>query len=446
MEFLERRLLPVAGRIAEQRHLQAIREGIGLVMPLLIAGSAFLIVACFPVPGYAEAMASWFGPQWQEKLLYPVTATYGVMSILVAFGVACRLAEKYQLDALPPGVVAVAAFLLVTPIRVLPGPGGDPAGGPGPATAGAGAGATGAIPLHWTASGGLFAAILVAVLATEIYRLVDRLATRGDIPIRLPAGAPPAVARSWAALMPGFVVLLAAWLVRLGLEATPFASLPAAASVLLAWPLGSLAGSLPGALLAVLAAQLFWSTGLHGPAIVESVLLPVWLVLMDQNRQAIQTGAEVLPHVVTPQFFQLWVQVGGAGATLAPVLLMLFRARSRQLRDLGRLALGPALFNVNEPVIFGLPIVMNPLLVVPFVVAPLAVTLISYLAMEAGLVARPAGVAVPWTMPIILGGYLATGGRVSGAVLQVVNLVVAGLIYDPFIRAWDRQKLAEERE
>jgi len=150
--------------------------------------------------------------------------------------------------------------------------------------------------------------------------------------------------------------------------------------------------------------------------------------------------------VVTPQFFQLWVQVGGAGATLAPVLLMLFRARSRQLRDLGRLALGPALFNVNEPVIFGLPIVMNPLLVVPFVVAPLAVTLISYLAMEAGLVARPAGVAVPWTMPIILGGYLATGGRVSGAVLQVVNLVVAGLIYDPFIRAWDRQKLAEERE
>lgn len=432
MNALEKRLMPVAGRLAEQRHLQAIRDGIILAMPLLIIGSTFLIIAFLPIPGYSEAMSRLFGEQWQEKLLYPVSATYDIMAIVASFGIAYRLAEKYKVDPVAAGALAVAAFMLATPFKV-------PFTPPGSIEA---IDVSGAIPVQWTGSRGLFVAMILAVLSTEIFRTI----VQRDIVIRLPEGVPPAVSRSFVALIPGFVVLLVVWLIRLGVELTRFESVHNVVAKVLAGPLSSLSSSLPGALGAVLVAQLLWSVGIHGQAIVEGVLSPVWLALMDENRQVFQSNPTAdLPHVVTLQFFQLWIQVGGSGTTLALVLLMLWRARSQHLRNLGRLALGPGIFNINEPVTFGLPIVMNPLLIVPFIIAPLVVTLISYLAMDWNLVAKPSGVAVPWTTPFIISGYLATGGRISGAVLQVVNLIVAGLIYYPFLRLWDQQKVEEEQ-
>jgi PTS system cellobiose-specific IIC component len=210
-------------------------------------------------------------------------------------------------------------------------------------------------------------------------------------------------------------------------------------------PLEGLSDSLGAAIIAVLLVQLLWSVGIHGAAIVGGVMGPIWLSLMDQNRQAWEAGKD-LPNVITSQFFDLWIYVGGSGATLGLVLMMLLWARSKQLKTIGRLAIGPGIFNINEPVTFGMPIVMNPLLIIPFILAPLVLTLITYLAMSTGIVPRPAGIAVPWTMPVIISGYLASGGKIMGAVLQVVNLIIAALIYYPFLRVWDKQKLAEENQ
>jgi cellobiose PTS system EIIC component len=167
---------------------------------------------------------------------------------------------------------------------------------------------------------------------------------------------------------------------------------------------------------------------------------------MDENRMVFQQNPHAeLPNVITQQFFDLWIYIGGSGATLALAIAMLLRARSQQLKSLGRLAIAPGIFNINEPITFGMPIVMNPLLIIPFILVPIVLTIVSYVAMAAGLVAKPSGVAVPWTTPIIISGYLATGGKISGSILQIINFFIALAIYYPFFVMWDRQKAAEER-
>lgn len=118
---------------------------------------------------------------------------------------------------------------------------------------------------------------------------------------------------------------------------------------------------------------------------------------------------------------------------------MLVRSRSKQMKQLGRLGIGPAIFNINEPIIFGMPLVMNPLLIVPFIIAPLLTITATYIGMSTGMVAKPAGIAVPWTMPPLISGYLATGGKISGSVMQLINLLITFIIYYPFFRIWDLQ-------
>ena len=135
---------------------------------------------------------------------------------------------------------------------------------------------------------------------------------------------------------------------------------------------------------------------------------------------------------------------GRFGATLALVVGMLLFARSQQLKSLGRLSIAPGIFNINEMVTFGMPIVMNPLLLIPFILVPVVLTIVSYFAMEWGWVARPSG-AVPWTTPILFSGYLGSGGKISGVILQLVNFALAFFIYLPFLKIWDKQNWRKKR-
>ncbi|UAL51550.1 PTS cellobiose transporter subunit IIC [Bacillus sp. CMF21] len=429
--FFEEKFMVTAAKVAGQRHLQALRDGIILTMPLIIIGSVFLILGFLPIEGYPEYMASVFGDQWLTKLLYPVGATFDIMALIASFGIAYRLAEKYDVDALTAGAVSVAAFLLATPYQV-------------PFLAEGASEAVmvgGAIPAALMGSKGLFVAMLLAILSTEIFRFV----IQKNLVIKMPDGVPPAVSRSFIALIPGFFILTFVWLLRLLVENTSFESLHNVVSILLGKPLGVLGGSLIGSLVAVILIQLLWSTGLHGASIVGGVMGPIWLTSMDENRVAFQAG-EALPNIFTQQFFDLFIYIGGSGATLSLVFCMLFLAKSQQMKQLGRLSIGPGVFNINEPVTFGMPIVMNPLLIIPFILTPIAITIATYICMTTGIVARPAGIGVPWTMPPLFGGYLATGGKISGLIMQLINMVIAFFIYYPFFRMWDKQKFSEENQ
>ncbi|MFP7299918.1 PTS cellobiose transporter subunit IIC [Neobacillus niacini] len=426
--ILEEKVMPVAAKIGGQRHLLALRDGLIATMPFIVIGSLFLIVANFPIPGYADFMASIFGPTWAAKLSYPVDATFNIMSIIAAFAVAYRLAESYKLDAMSAGTISVAAFLLTTPFSFTFTP----------AEADA-VMVTGAISKAYLSSKGLFVALFFAILSTEIYRFI----VKKDIVIKMPAGVPPSVGKSFAALIPGFAVLLVVWVLRLFVEMTPYESINNLVTTLLGDPLKLVGLTLGGTIVAEFFVTILWSTGLHGTNIVKSVMEPIWFGAMGDNMTAYQAG-EPLPHIVTQQFWDNFVHIGGTGVTFGLVLSMVLFARSQQMKSLSRLALGPSIFNINEPLIFGMPIVLNPIMIIPFVVTSLVTVIVTFIAMDMGLVAKPVGIAVPWTMPPIISGYLASGGAISGAVMNIVNILISFVIYLPFFKIYDNAKKKEE--
>ncbi|WP_019157035.1 PTS cellobiose transporter subunit IIC [Robertmurraya massiliosenegalensis] len=426
---LEEKVMPVAAKIGAQRHLLALRDGLIATMPFIVIGSLFLIIANFPIPGYADWMTSIFGPTWSAKLGYPVDATFNIMSIIASFAVAYRLAESYKLDAMSAGTISVSAFLLTTPFSFMYTPAG----------AEAGILVTGTISKAFLSSKGLFVALLFAIISTEIYRWV----VKKDIVIKMPAGVPPSVGKSFAALIPGLIVFLVVWGIRLLVELTPYESINGLVTTLLGDPLKMVGLTLGGTIVAEIFVTVLWSTGLHGTNIVKSVMEPIWFGAMGDNMAAYEAGQPV-PHIVTQQFWDNFVHIGGTGVTFGLVLAMVLFAKSQQMKSLGRLAFGPGIFNINEPLIFGMPIVLNPIMIIPFVVTSVVTVIVTFIGMDIGWVAKPVGIAVPWTMPPIISGYLASGGQISGAVMNIVNIVISFLIYLPFFKMYDKAKKREE--
>ncbi|KWW16602.1 oligo-beta-mannoside permease IIC protein [Peribacillus simplex] len=430
--FMDEKITPVASKISNQRHLSSVRDGLIMAMPLLIIGSFFLILAYLPISGYPEFMENMFGGNWQTKLTYPVSVTYDIMALLVSFGIAYRLAEKYgTIDAVMTGVFSMVCFALTVPQHVMF----TPEGSQKALEVG------GVLPTAQLGSQGLFVAIVISILSTEIYRFFYEK----DFVIKMPDSVPPAVWKSFSALIPGTITILVIWGLRLLIEVTPFESMNNIVSIIIGIPMQYVGGTLLGMIVIVSVIGVLWSVGLHGDAILSAFTTPIWLKNMDENRAAFQVGKEI-PNIFTQQFYELFICIGGTGALFSIVMLMLWRSKSQQMKELGRVAAPASVFNISEPVIFGVPIVLNPYLFIPFFMTPIILVIVTYFAMKTGLVARPVGIALPWTTPPIISGYLATGGKISGAVMQIVNILIALVIYYPFFRIWDKQKYREESD
>jgi PTS system cellobiose-specific IIC component len=437
--WLERRLLPAAGRIVEEPHLRAVRDAfIAYALPFIITGSLFLLLAFPPLP--LGAVSRW-AEAWRPALLVPYQLSFGLVALLVAFGTAYSLAEQYKLEAMRTAWVAAIALL----IGSVPVGARDPMGR---------LAAIDALPLgrllENLGSQGLFVAILLAFLTVHIHRWIYR----SGLVIKLPQGVPPKVGRSFEALVPGLAVILTVWLATWFVSAhfsaqvlepatqtyrTEPATLPTLVMELLK-PLVRASNTYPSALLQILLMMLLWSTGIHGMNIVSAVAYPFWTQALTANVTAAAAG-QPLTGIVSEPFFHIYTHLGGSGATL-PLVFMLLRSRSAQLRQVGKVALLPGLFNINEPVTFGVPVALNPVMIPPFILAPLAITSLNYAAMKLGWVAPPL-TQIPFTVPVILGGILANG-HWSGAALQVAGLALAALIYWPFFRAWERIMLQSE--
>ncbi|ABY91579.1 MAG: PTS cellobiose transporter subunit IIC [Thermoanaerobacter sp.] len=412
INFLDRYFMPVAGRIAEQRHLKSIRDGIVATMPLLLIGSFFLIIA-FPPIGALEELVK----PYVNDLLKIVNATFGIIAMVASFTIAYSLAGTYKIDPVASGVLSLSTFMLSVPLTQ-----------------------DGNIPLGWMGSQGLFVAMILAIFTVEVQRkFVEK-----NLIIRMPEGVPPTVARSFAALIPGFVIITSIWIIHMILIKTVHLTIPEAINKLIAIPLMRLGSTLPAVILAILAIQLLWSVGIHGAALVGGILGPIWLTFTQQNAAAKMAGEKILPHIVTQQFFDIFIYIGGSGTTLALALLLLFATKSEQLKAVGKSAIGPGIFNINEPITFGMPIVMNPVMIIPFILAPIAAGLITYFAMALNLVARPYAL-IPWTTPVLISGFLTTGDW-KAIILQIINFAVAGAIYYPFLKLWDNKKLEEEEQ
>lgn len=411
--FLDEKLSTPMAKIAEQRHLRAVRDGIISTLPLIIVGSLFLIIALFPFPE-GTAIKTWLSAN-SGTILLPYRMTMYIMSLYAAWGIGYSLSRSYNLDGVTGGTLAATSFLLTLVPQTVEGMGW-------------------AMPMANLGGGGMFVAILSSIFAVEVLRFTKTK----NIVIKMPDQVPASVSRSFEALTPAAIIIIffAVFTYFLGIDWHGIIGK-------LVSPLVSATDTLPSAIFISTLIGFFWSFGIHGMSIVGSLARPLWLTLLDNNSAAVAAG-QAAPHIFPEQFFQGFVMIGGAGATLGLAILLALRAKSQYGKMLGKTTVIPAIFNINEPIMFGAPIVLNPILIIPFILAPIINIIIAWAATNFGLV--PAMyIAAPWTLPAPLFAFMATGGSWQAAILGFVLIFVSVLVYYPFFKMYDKKLLAEEQ-
>ncbi len=417
---LEAIFMPLAEKIGKNKYLISIRDGFLLTTPLLIIGSFFLLIANFPIKNWTEFWARFFGENWTEYMAKPTNATFDIMAILAVVGIAYSFARELKVDKLSGAAVALVSWFILMPYKVSDG---------SITLAG--------IPLNWIGSKGIFIGIITAFISIHIYAFVIK---KGWI-IKMPNGVPPAVTQSFAALVPSTVVIIIFFLVNSLLVLTPYNNAFELVFRFLQEPLLILGNTLGAVLVAMGFQHLFWFFGINGGSIVGSIMQPILTPLSMQNLDAFKVGG-ILPNVINQQFYDLFTTFGGAGSTISMLIAMVILCKSKRIKNLSRISFIPALFGINEPIIFGLPIVLNPMILIPFLVTPLMNILVSYFAMITGLVPFTSGISVPWTTPVIISGFLTTGWR--GALLQLILVIIGVFIYMPFVKMMDKQYQIDE--
>ena len=394
------RLRSLGAALGQQPHLQAVRDGVVGALPLILLGSGFLLLAQPPWPGLARYLPP------VEALKAAWRGCAGLVSLYACAACALSLARRRETDLAAAVTTSLAVLLLAQHPQPLA------AGGLG-------------LPLAGLGAAGLFPAFAAALLSVEVLAFFQRR----QWGIRLSGGAPEVVVRSFAALLPSATCALLVWAV------VHLAGVDLAGGIgRLFAPLVSASDALPALWAVVLIDSCLWMIGIHGLSVLAAVR-PLWLAALAENMQAAVSGGAPT-HLATQEFFVWFVWLGGSGATLALAILLLF-ARSKQLRLVGRAGFVPALFNINEPLLFGTPVVLNGKLALPFILGPVLMTATTWAAMRLGFVNLPIAEVV-WTLPAPVGAFLATGGDARAVALQLGNLALALALWWPFVRRYDR--------
>lgn len=428
IEFLEKYFVPVAAKVGSQRHLVAIRDGFVAIMPLIIAGSMAVLINNMNIPGYAKLVGSIFGPNWTGFGGNIWWGTFAIMSIFIAFTVAYNLAKSYDVNPLSAGVLSLANYFIFIPqsINVTIG---EKVGEIAVPTelAGQQLGAWGNINWGYTNATALFGALLIAIVTTEIFA---RLSKTDKLVIKMPDNVPPAVSKSFAALFPTLITISIASLVALFISFTN-TDLFTVITRTVQEPISKVGNTMGAAILIAFMNHLLWFFGLHGSNIIEAVMQAIYVPAVIANAEAVTAGLKPT-FIVTKAFFDAFVYMGGSGTTICLIAAIYTSSKRKHHRSLANLSVGPGIFNINESMIFGMPLVLNPIFMIPFILVPVILTIVSYTLTAFGVVPYTIA-AIPWVTPPIIGGFLATGGSIMGALLSALNLVIGYIIYMPFI-------------
>ena len=423
-DAISEKLIPPVLKFANLKPITALKNGMIAIMPLSIIGSIFLLLAYFPI----TVVATFFANAGLTPMLLQVySATFSMIGIVACFAIAYNYVKASGHEALIAGVVAMCSYILVMDLSVT--------------DAKTKVTISSAIDMGWTGARGMIVGIIVGEISGVIFTwFLDK-----KITIKLPDGVPPAVANSFTGLIPG-AVILTLWMVVWGAFKAAGTNMMAAIYNVLQLPLQGLTDSLGGVIVISLAIPFLWWFGIHGSSIVGGVITPMLTANTQDNQKILDAGKELTiangGHIVTQQFMDNFMNMTGSGVTIGIVIYMVFWAKSGQYKTLGKLAVGPAAFNINEPITFGTPIVMNPIMAIPFMLTPLVVALLEYFALALGLIPLYKGIMAPWTMPPILSGFIVGDWRT--ALLQAVALAISVAMYLPFIRKADQLLLAEE--
>lgn len=432
IKWLEKFLMPLAEAIGRNKYLMSIRDGFLVSTPLLIGGSVFLLIANFPIPAWLDFIENYVvnaetGQTLAHFISKPSAATFDIMALFAVMGIAYSFAGKMGINKIFGAASALVSWFLIMPYSVT---GTAEIEGVQHAVSLTG------IPVGWVGAKGIFVGIFCAFISVHIYSFVEK---RGWT-IKMPKGVPPTVEESFAALIPAFIVMFVFFIVYIlfGFLGTNVFEI---IFEFLQTPLLNIGDTLGAMVIAYIFLHFFWFFGVNGGSVVGAVFNPILQTLSAANVAYFKDGVGEA-HIICQQFQDLFATFGGAGSTLSLVIAMLLFCKSKRVKNLGSLSLVPGIFGINEPILFGLPIVLNPTMLIPFVLVPTVNIVISYFAMAMEFVPVCSGVNIPWTTPIVISGFLATNW--VGALLQAILLVLGVFIYMPFIKILDKQYLAEE--
>lgn len=418
----------VATKIQENGYVKSISNGFMATLPVLMVGAICSLIVGFPIPVWTEWVRS---TPFGAALQLGNDATIGLLALYVVVGVSYQFAKELKTDALAAVIVALTSFVIVLPFSTVYAPeGADPVT------------ITGVLPTQWLGPQGVFTALIVSLFSTRIYALIVGAGWK----IRMPGSVPPAVSRPFEAIIPAAIIGAFFLTVHTAFALTPYEHMSNFIFTMIGQPLSSLGDSYWAWLVILLVSQTCWALGIHNWA-VWGVVFPIMLGPAFEN-QAAGTAGEPLPYLVTVTFVLAITQwVGGPGNLIGLSTNMLLFAKSKRYKTLGRLAFPPSIFNIIEPLMFGFPIVFNPLMAIPFILVPLVGFTGGYLLLAGGIIGNPY-VALPasvFTMPFVPGGFIIGAGIAFGIFLIAVY-IFSVLAYYPFFRIADRRELAAEQQ
>ncbi|WP_182437797.1 PTS sugar transporter subunit IIC [Bombilactobacillus bombi] len=421
-EFMNKKFIPIATKISNNKWIQSISRGTMSLMGIIVVGAIFSLLESIGIPAYQVFLKS---TGLINFLGFVPAVTINAIGLYMVFLIAYQAAHVFgHADmGVNIGIIALVSFLTLIPLKVEK--------------------TTGAIQpsnylnVDYIGSRGAFTAIITAVVTVMMYLYI----IKKDWTIKMPEGVSPQVSHAFTDIIPAFVILTVFSLIRWGFSLTSFVSATDFIYKMLQKPIETLTGSLPAFIILILIAQLLWFFGIHGSFTILPILMPIWIGYINPNMAAYHAG-KVIPHMFNIEMYNM-LAIGGAGGTLGFVLVMLFFAKSQQYKKMAKLVILPGIFNINEPLIFGLPIIMNPILFFPFVFTPIIILILGYILMKIGLVGVPIGLFLPASTPIVFSGILQ--GSWSYAIWQVVAVLISCVTYYPFFKILDNKALTEEK-
>jgi len=446
-EYIQTNVIPKVNEIAANKFLKAVSDGFMSIMPVIIVGAIFSLFNSLSIAPYQTFIAT-IG--LKSILSIPNMVTNDMLAVYAVFFIAFSLAKQYDKDAGVAGMIALFTFLAITPIS-------------NTSTIinnfvktneitlaeGVKVPAANVFTFDYLGAKGLFVAIIVALVSTIIYNKL----LEGGLAIKMPNGVPPTITKSFAGLIPGFVIIILFMIINKTVTLLPIAGIDGLHTLiytLIQKPLEAFIGNnIFSFLFAILLAQILWFFGVHGvSAVILPIFYPLWTSLTAANIEAMNAGVSLyeLPNIINRSFFSVYALCGGSGATLGLCIYMALRAKSKQYKTLGKLAVLSNICGINEPIVFATPMVLNPYMAIPWICTPLIASVIGYVLTYLKVVPRLTTI-VPLGTPVLMSGVLAGGAegwRV--ALVQIAIIIISALIYLPFFSVIDKKSLMSELE
>ena len=429
-EKLQSILIPISQKVSENKVLRGISGGFSALLPVVMVGAIFTLLNSFNIAPYQTLITN-LG--LKPLLAIPSQYTTDMISLFAAFCIGRAEAKVFGLDdadSVSSGLITLMFFLILIPLGV---------SGKG-AESGEVVNIAGAVPTAYLGSRGLFTAMILGVLIPRVHYFF----IKKNITIKMPEGVPEMVTKSFSAMIPAIAIGALAVVVRFLFSLTSYGSATNAIYGILQAPLNALTSNPFTFLLLLTICNLLWFFGIHGGMVANPIRMALYTGATMENLSAYAAGA-ALPNIVVNTAWFGMGNIGGSACAIGLCLSIALFAKSQRYKALNKVSLPAGLVSISEPMVFGVPMVLNPVMLIPMLLAPTVTFLLGYFAMATGIMPYMSGAELPNGTPILLGGFLAWGG-IKGAIFQAFLIAVSTLIYYPFFKILDNQALAEEKE